>query len=476
MNTVSAQNEVTFRLEGAEENRCSIARLTRHRVVFLVQNLLANLRVSQVLSGFEVLFEGQKVYSGRAVLRSVVHAGKALVCEAELDPPGISLGDLEEADRWRQACWSARFQKFLDAWQREYRVLPEFKSVVADMQSFLDNLRLWLGRIELEMDGAPLREQQDKGRAIIDELSSEVIAAIDSFIDQFESIACSLTGEAEAAHRLHLRRQLHPLLLASPFAYRTFTKPLGYAGDYEVVDMMLRSPYEGASLFAKMINVWLIGQAPAEAHRNRMGYLVRKLTEETLRVSACGRRARVFNLGCGPAEEVRRFLVEQPVSRASSFTLVDFNEETIARVQERLHQLARQHRPSAELHFVRKSVQQILKEAARSATAAGGEYDLLYCAGLFDYLADPICQRLMDIFYEMLAPGGLILVTNVSDAMNQTRPFRYSMEYMLDWHLIYRDGTAIRKLAPAKAVPELVNATADMTGVNVFLEVRKPQS
>ena len=36
--------------------------------------------------------------------------------------------------------------------------------------------------------------------------------------------------------------------------YRAYTKPLGYAGDYEVVNMMLRDPFEGDSLFAKVIN------------------------------------------------------------------------------------------------------------------------------------------------------------------------------------------------------------------------------
>ena len=102
------------------------------------------------------------------------------------------------------------------------------------------------------------------------------------------------------------------------------------------------------------------------------------------------------------------------------------------------------------------------------------QYDFIYCAGLFDYLADRACRRLMNIFYDMLAPGGLLVATNVTDVMNRSRPFRYSMEYLLDWHLIYRDGPRVGALAPDRAPPDSSKVLIEDTGVNVFLEVRKP--
>jgi extracellular factor (EF) 3-hydroxypalmitic acid methyl ester biosynthesis protein len=241
------------------------------------------------------------------------------------------------------------------------------------------------------------------------------------------------------------------------------------------VDMMLRPPYEGKTLFAKLINIWLVGQAPAEAHRNRVTYLVRKLVEETARVMATGKRAQVFNLGCGPADEVVRFYRDEVVSDRAALHLLDFNEETIGQLQKKLQQLTRRHRPGAEFHLIQKSVQQVLKDSTRALKAKNGPaYDFVYCAGLFDYLTDEVCKLLMDIFYGMLAPGGLLVATNVSDAMNATRPFRYSMEYILDWHLLYRDGNDFRKLAPKLAPRDAVAVISDATGVNVFIEVRKP--
>jgi extracellular factor (EF) 3-hydroxypalmitic acid methyl ester biosynthesis protein len=228
-------------------------------------------------------------------------------------------------------------------------------------------------------------------------------------------------------------------------------------------------------LFAKIINVWLLGQAPSQAHRNRVAYLERKLVEETARVSAQGRAARIFNLGCGAAAEVQRFFAEQHVSEYADVTLLDFNQETLQHLQKALkgieHALCRRFK----FQLVKKSVYQILKEAGRTARRGQeAQYDFVYCAGLFDYLSDNVCRQLMNIFYEMLAPGGLLLTTNVNDALNISRPFRYSMEYILDWNLIYRGRNEVAALAPDGASADDVTVKAEDTGTNVFLEVRKP--
>jgi extracellular factor (EF) 3-hydroxypalmitic acid methyl ester biosynthesis protein len=94
---------------------------------------------------------------------------------------------------------------------------------------------------------------------------------------------------------------------------------------------------------------------------------------------------------------------------------------------------------------------------------------MVYCAGLFDYVSDRVCRRLTELFYELLAPGGLLLVTNVDDS----KPFRESMDFLLEWHLIYRDEEAMRQLIPANANQSASEVSADPTGVNLYLEVRR---
>ena len=116
---------------------------------------------------------------------------------------------------------------------------------------------------------------------------------------------------------------------------------------------------------------------------------------------------------------------------------------------------------------MQRSVHQILKGEAKAIV--GGPYDLVYCAGLFDYLSDRVCKRLVKTFYDLLAPDGLLLVTNV----DPSNPISHIMEYMLEWHLVYRNSAQLLKLHPCSSLDVWHRVHADPTGVNVFLEVRK---
>ena len=118
--------------------------------------------------------------------------------------------------------------------------------------------------------------------------------------------------------------------------------------------------------------------------------------------------------------------------------------------------------------MVKKSVYSFLKDAGKPVS--GERYDLIYCSGLYDYLNDEVCETLNSYLYERLSPGGALIVTNF-DPYN---PIRQIMEHIFDWFLIHRDGKQLGALAPKQASPDDCKVTADPTGCNVFLEVRKP--
>jgi extracellular factor (EF) 3-hydroxypalmitic acid methyl ester biosynthesis protein len=75
----------------------------------------------------------------------------------------------------------------------------------------------------------------------------------------------------------------------------------------------------------------------------------------------------------------------------------------------------------------------------------------------------------MEVFYDWLAPGGLLIVTNVTPE----NPRCYGMENILDWHLIYRSEQDIRALWNKDRTGNNVRTFCDETGVNVYLEIRK---
>ncbi len=76
----------------------------------------------------------------------------------------------------------------------------------------------------------------------------------------------------------------------------------------------------------------------------------------------------------------------------------------------------------------------------------------------------------MDVLYDMVAPGGLLIATNV-DAGN---PIKHWLGYVLEWHLNYRTSGEMLALHPAAADADDARVVSDPTGVNVYLEIRKP--
>ncbi|MGH7951845.1 MAG: class I SAM-dependent methyltransferase, partial [Limisphaerales bacterium] len=218
------------------------------------------------------------------------------------------------------------------------------------------------------------------------------------------------------------------------------------------------------------INVYALQLPPIVAHRNRIQYLQKKLAKESLRVMVRGKDARVFNIGCGPAQEVQRFLAEDELANHTHFTLADFDNETITHTTRILNELQVLHERKGKIKVIRRPVQQIIREAEKIFEYPRcDQHDLIYCAGLFDYLTDQVCAKLVEIFYEMLLPGGLLIVTNVDE-----HPAKQQMECFLEWHLVHRDEEMMRTFIPPKVILQNVSITREQTGVNIFLEIRKP--
>lgn len=465
----SKQTLVAFQTRNGLELRGSLLRLSRHQVTFEGYSPTTVLRLSEVLDSFKILVGSQILYSGQAVVTNLIHTGVAVICEAKLQEAwlntdlvfsGVSLSALQ-----------VEFEGFFTDWQQHFRIQREYRLFVTELYSFFHDMRLWLENVELNLRSLPSPDSHQREHELAEGLGPKANAVFARFVERFEEIAGDLEPETVPAHRAYICRQLHPLVLCSPWVYRTVTKPLGYAGDYEMVNMMFRDSFEGASLFAKIVNYCFLNQGAVLAHRNRIDYLVERLTVESLRVARAGHSLRVLSVGCGPAVEAQRFLAQWPHADGVTFDLLDFNDETLDYVGRTLSSVCRTNAtPSVAVRVVKKSVAALLKESVRALSAHGPQqYDLIYFAGLFDYLTDQVCRRLLDVTFNWLAPDGLLLATNVTPA----NPSRYGMEHLLDWNLVYRDATQMRNLRPA-AGPEEVAVNSDLSGVNVWIEVRKP--
>ncbi len=462
--------QVSFQNSHGEDLRATVVHLSRHSMTFEIYHPVFPLRVSEVLKDTRIQLGDRRLYAGRAVVNHIIKTGTIGICEAGLEDAWLDVEFQGAANLAEQL--PGQFNRFIREWENDYRISSDYKLVVADMQSFFGELRSWLEQVELGIRSEPAGGVARLECQVLDQLASSVLPCIDALFDRFEAVAGRIERAAEAAHRKYMRRLLHPLVMCAPFAYRTFEKPLGYAGDYEMVNMMIRPPYEGSSLYAKMLNLWFLRQMPAQAHRNRIELLKTRLRDETMRVARMySRPARVFNLGCGPAAELQSFFADNGVNPLPHVTLVDFNEETLHYVRDTFTRLAASSAKAFPLHFQKRSVHSILKEAARTIDQPlDKQFDLIYCAGLFDYLSDSVCQKLLGILYTWVAPGGLLLTTNV----DPSNPIKKGMEHLLDWNLLYRNSRQAVALRPSGVSEDSFSVVSEQTGVNNLIQIRKP--
>ena len=121
------------------------------------------------------------------------------------------------------------------------------------------------------------------------------------------------------------------------------------------------------------------------------------------------------------------------------------------------------------MKFIKNSVQNLLR--ARGKTRSQPEYDLIYCSGLYDYLSDSVCKALNSHLFDLLKPGGFLVVGNFAT----NTPGQNLMEHLMDWFLIYRNGRQVAALSPEQAAADDCVVRAEPTGANIFLEVRKPE-
>lgn len=459
---------VLWESASGEQHQAILLRLDRFAVAFRILGSVTVVRASEALVNFRVFSRDRLTYSGRAVVSSVVDTGTGTVCECMLGDPWMDVPVDSLSTNGTGLC--AEFGHLIEMWQKKYRLTPAYKVAIADLESFLFDLRIWLEQVELGIRASPSDDRNRLEQEVIEKVGQSAVSTIRGLFDQFEDAAGRINGDSQPAHRAFGKRQLHPLLLCSPFVYRTFSKPLGYAGDYEMVNMMFRDPKQGSTLFAKIVNLYALRLPPIEAHRNRIVYLTERLMEESLRAVRQSKPLKVLSLGCGPAHEIQAFLTRSSLADQAEITLIDLSEEALQHTEGVLRAMLERFGRRTAIRMQKKSVLQLIRESSRSVYGDNAKgYDFVYCGGLFDYLADNICAKLIEILYSLVLPGGLLAVTNVD-----SNPSRGEMEHFLDWHLIYRNAAHLARLAPGSVPKEQVSVIQDPTGVNLFMEIRKP--
>jgi extracellular factor (EF) 3-hydroxypalmitic acid methyl ester biosynthesis protein len=99
----------------------------------------------------------------------------------------------------------------------------------------------------------------------------------------------------------YFHKRFGKLIDLSPFAARCFYKPLGYAGDFEMMNMCYRNESLGETLFGRSLSRLALDSDAAKAVRHRGRYLAEKI-ETAVRRGGRQRPARILSVAAGPRD------------------------------------------------------------------------------------------------------------------------------------------------------------------------------
>ena len=458
------ESVVVFNNSQGASGRGTLIHITRKIIVFEIYNPYSILQLSEVLEGVSVQRGERTIYHGRAVVSNLVATGLMFIVSATLVDRWRDMNGLKPGEGLRNET-----KRFMHDWEISHSIRTSYQSIVNTIGDFLGELSHWLEESEVAVVGEEgVEKNPELAQEFLEEVEAPITPKVAEFFEEFEREAGNIPEEEIVIHKAFTRRQLHPLMLCSPFVHRSYVKPLGYAGDYEMVNMMLfESDAQGANTYARIVDkTYIMTQAP-EAHRNRIVMLKERLINEAKRVISEERMITVLNIGCGPAVEVQRFIRDEEISYLAQFTLMDFNDETIAYTDKKIKKAMEVSGRKPSVKIIHKSIDTLLKEAHHDTELIKpNSYDFVYCAGLFDYFSDLVCKNLTNLFYQWVKPGGLVTVTNV----HANNPVKNLMEHILEWYLVYRDEQDMEYLIPEGVQGEVI---PDPTGVNVLLDIRK---
>ncbi len=453
----SIERLLTFKNSEGQSARGTLLHMSRTSISFEVYNPYSIVQLSEVLQDVTIRNAEAPIYQGKAVVSSLVNTGLMLVVSATL------------VDNWNDLTFalarsndlSGEVKQFITDWEEQKRIRPGYQQAVGDLKSLLSQLSPWLDQVDISAEHETTSVSDD----VFQQLRGPLLPKVSELQSRFEEEAKAVGSDELIAHRQFAQRDLLPLMMRAPFFHRSYVKPLGYAGDYMMVKMMVEGRRAGPTTYARLVNDFYLEIDLVKAHRNRLIIIERELNKCAEQAAQAGRKVKILNVGCGPAIELIRFIRNSPYCEFCQFTLIDFNAETIEYARGAIENTMREVSRRPQIEFKQLSVHSLLKQSSSEKDDADQQtYDFVYCAGLFDYLSDRVCQRLLELFCKWTKPGGHVIATNV----HPDNPTRWIMEHVIEWHLIHRTMEDLANLSPEQ-YPKLVYD--DDTHMNVFVDI-----
>ncbi|AFY71988.1 hypothetical protein Pse7367_3762 (plasmid) [Thalassoporum mexicanum PCC 7367] len=288
-----------------------------------------------------------------------------------------------------------------------------------------------------------------------------------ALIDEYQTMASLNRFEMrnlKKALKQYTERFVTPHFLDAPVWARSYYKPLGYPGDFQVMKYVYDRGQEGETLYAQLMH--FLGVEMGAFVRNRMQF-----TRDLIQTLLAEKDApiRITNVGCGMAYEVASLLETiDPITKRVHFTLVDQDDRALEPAYLMAHKQSKRHHPNVVVESFNTTFKKLTQPSALFDQQP--RQTLIYSLGILDYLPARKAKQFVHGLYERLEPGGYLLIANVADGPNK---LMWPLSYIFDWELIYRTEQEMYQLATGLDAAS-VKVQQDATNHVHLLLLQKP--
>ncbi|HMB62424.1 MAG TPA: class I SAM-dependent methyltransferase [Eudoraea sp.] len=235
---------------------------------------------------------------------------------------------------------------------------------------------------------------------------------------------------------------------------RALIKPNGYAGDYLLLDRIYTS-HTSKSLKYNIWDVYFQEHAAFRAIRKSKEYFKKLIWEKAFKNT----QLKVLHLVNGTGRDLLEVYSELPANHNLKATCVALDDAAIDHAKN-LNKKYLEH-----ITFHHESIFCYKNRISR---------DVIWSAGLFNYLDDRAFVILLNNFKEWLNPGGEIIIGNYNEDKNPSRDY---MEILCDWFLHHRTEEQLKALGEEAGFKRhQIRIGRESENIILFLHLRADQT
>lgn len=338
-----------------------------------------------------------------------------------------------------------------------------YRQLVFQMKDWFQRLKESIDELERNAPVDNAQEASEYCMTIVENVGEYIGRLVPQVYKEVPAMLKGLNQEDMQLAGDFIREQVGPYIFGSPFAARAYYKPRGYAGDYEMMNHLYRAEITGRTLYDQCVHKYFVEEPAGQAVKNRGTYLVAQM-KKLMQATPTHQPLKIISVASGPAVEQQLFLQEgkEFFGRPVEFTCLDQDEESLKHAQRQIGSIDRFVKSGFKFNFKNLAIRNVIV-----AGLPGDNYDMIYSAGLFDYLTEPVAQMAAQKMMAGLKPGGQLVIGNFSTE-NPCTPF---MELWLDWNLIYRTPEDLQRMF--KGFGSKVWVEKEPLGVNLFVVIEK---